>query len=169
MPLNWDLTDRNRIQGRRGGVSGQRTATPSSHSDTHAGKSGGDPVKHPQLTLGDLSICRAMPTTDSATGGEESREVSRGHSSPFGRRAEPEDARSRLGRLDGGVTTANRGCDASAPAVAVTAEPELPGSRSCLSLRRLNCNEPWAALLSDTSSGTAGYVSTSGGVGGRGE
>src|SRR6516162_2124335 len=98
-----------------------------------------------------------MPTTDSATGGEESREVSRGHSSPFGRRAEPEDARSRLGRLDGGVTTANRGCDASAPAVAVTAEPELPGSRSCLSLRRLNCNEPWAALLSDTSSGTAGY------------
>jgi hypothetical protein len=64
MPLNSDLTNRNRIRGRRGGVSGQRTATPDSHSDTHAGKSGGYRGKQLQLTLGDLSTCRTsrLPT-----------------------------------------------------------------------------------------------------------
>jgi hypothetical protein len=54
MPLNSDSTNRNRIPGRRGGVSWQWTAMPDSHPDTHAGKSGGDRAKQPRLTLGDL-------------------------------------------------------------------------------------------------------------------
>ena len=52
-----DATDRNRIQGRRGGVTRQWTGTPDSHADTHAGKSGGRRAKDAQLTLGGLPVC----------------------------------------------------------------------------------------------------------------
>lgn len=54
MPLNSDPTNRNRIQGQRGGVTRQWTGTPDRHLDTHAGRSGGDRAKLSQLTLGDL-------------------------------------------------------------------------------------------------------------------
>ena len=56
-----DSTNRNRIQGRRGGVIRQWTETPESHSDTHAGKSGGRRAKEAQLTLGDLLVCPDEP------------------------------------------------------------------------------------------------------------
>ena len=51
---NSDPTNRNRIQGRRGWVTRQWTGTPDSHSDAHAGKSGGARGKEARLTLGDL-------------------------------------------------------------------------------------------------------------------
>ena len=56
-----DSTNRNRIQGRRGGVIRQWTERPKSHSDTHAGKSGEGRAKEAQLTLGGLSPCPDEP------------------------------------------------------------------------------------------------------------
>jgi hypothetical protein len=56
-----DSTNRNRIQGRRGGVIRQWTEMPQSHSDTHAGKSGERRAKEAQLTLGDLPVCPDEP------------------------------------------------------------------------------------------------------------
>src|SRR6266481_7551200 len=40
--------------GSRGGATRQWTGTPNRHPDTHGSKSGGDRVKQPRLTLGDL-------------------------------------------------------------------------------------------------------------------
>ena len=51
---NSDSTNRNRIQGQRGGVTRQWTGTPNRHPDTHGGKSGEARVQHSRLTLGDL-------------------------------------------------------------------------------------------------------------------
>jgi len=56
-----DSTNRNRIQGRGGGVSQQWMATPDSHSDTHLGKSGEGRRKESRLTLGDLFGCSEEP------------------------------------------------------------------------------------------------------------
>jgi hypothetical protein len=53
---NSDPTNRNRIQGRRGGVTRQWTGTPDRHPDTHAGKSGGNRGKEARLTPGDLPL-----------------------------------------------------------------------------------------------------------------
>ena len=81
---NSDSTNRNRIQGRRSGVTRQWTGRPDSHSDRCAGKSGGDRRKDVRLTLGGLWGCLEDPTTAPATVGEGPGEVSRGHSSPDG-------------------------------------------------------------------------------------
>ena len=100
---NLDPTNRNRIQGRRGGVIRQRTETPDNHSDTRGGKSGGDQGKALRLTLGGLFVCgtNPLPTPQgTGTGAEESAEaiVAR----PLcGRRAESLSARSSLAKLDG--------------------------------------------------------------------
>lgn len=51
---NSDSTNRNRIQGRPGGVTRQWTGTPESHPDTRAGRSGEARGTEPQLTPGDL-------------------------------------------------------------------------------------------------------------------
>jgi hypothetical protein len=50
------LTNRNRIRGRCGGVTRQRTGRPNSQSDMRTGKSGGDRAKDQCLTLGDLRV-----------------------------------------------------------------------------------------------------------------
>jgi hypothetical protein len=51
---NSEPTNRNRIEGRRGGVTRQWTGTPDNHPDTRAGKSDGARAKQQRLTLGDL-------------------------------------------------------------------------------------------------------------------
>ncbi len=61
-------TNRNRIQGRRGGVTRQWTGTPDSHLDTRAGKSGGARAKQQCLTLGDLFAFPGDPEQDAGDG-----------------------------------------------------------------------------------------------------
>jgi hypothetical protein len=58
---NTDPTNRNRIEGRRGGVTRQWTGKPKSHPNTRAGKSGGARGKASRLTLGDLAACPDEP------------------------------------------------------------------------------------------------------------
>ena len=60
---NSDPTNRNRIPGLRRRVTRQWTGTPDSQPDAYAGKSGGDRVKDPRLTLGGLPICPVEPLT----------------------------------------------------------------------------------------------------------
>ncbi len=55
-----ELTNRNRIRGRCGGVTRPWTGKPNSHSDTRIGKSGGDRAKDQRLTLGDLFVSPAI-------------------------------------------------------------------------------------------------------------
>ena len=55
-----ELTNRNRIPGRCGGVTRPRTGNPKSQSDTRIGKSGGDRAKDQRLTLGDLFLSPAI-------------------------------------------------------------------------------------------------------------
>jgi hypothetical protein len=85
--LNSEPTDRNRISGRRGGVTRQWTGTPESHSDTQVGRSGGRRGQESQLTLGGLSLCLGNQTTAVATRRDGTREVSRGHSSSRSRQS----------------------------------------------------------------------------------
>ena len=63
-----ELTNRNRIEGRRGGVTRQWTGTPDNHPDTRAGKSGGARAKQQRLTLGDLSASPGEPEQDAGNG-----------------------------------------------------------------------------------------------------
>jgi len=56
-----DTTNRNRIQGRRGGVSEHWIAMPDTRPDARVGKSGGDREKDGKLTLGDPRECRDDP------------------------------------------------------------------------------------------------------------
>ena len=77
-------TNRNRIRGRRGGVTRLLTGTPDSHSDTRGGKSGGDRGKDQRLTLGDLHRSWTCPSSGPATASDGGGEVSRGHSSRAG-------------------------------------------------------------------------------------
>ncbi len=58
---NSELTNRNRIEGRCGGVTRHWTGTPESQTDTRIGKSGGDRAKDQRLTLGDLFRFRDDP------------------------------------------------------------------------------------------------------------
>ena len=58
---NLDSTNRNRIEGLRGGVTQQWMGTPSSHPERCGGKSGGDRGKETRLTLGGLCICLEEP------------------------------------------------------------------------------------------------------------
>ena len=55
---NPEPTNRNQIEGQRGGVIRHWTEKPGSHSDTRAGKSGSDREKDEHLTLGDLNRVR---------------------------------------------------------------------------------------------------------------
>jgi hypothetical protein len=68
---NPDPTNRNRIEGRHGGVTRHWTGTPDSHPDTHGGKSGGDRGKEARLTLGDLGTC--LPAADYQRGDAKGR------------------------------------------------------------------------------------------------
>jgi hypothetical protein len=52
-----DSTNRNRIEGRRGGVTRQWTGMPDTHPDTRVGKSGEALAKEAWLTLGGLFAC----------------------------------------------------------------------------------------------------------------
>src|ERR1700693_4634088 len=63
-----ELTNRNRISGRRGGVTRQWTGTPDSHPDTRAGKSGGARAKQQRLTLGDLFVSPCVTEQDVGNG-----------------------------------------------------------------------------------------------------
>lgn len=60
-----DPANRNRIEGRHGGVDCEQswpwTGTPDSHPDTRVGKSGGSRMKETQLILGDLRVCPCEP------------------------------------------------------------------------------------------------------------
>jgi hypothetical protein len=58
---NLEPTNRNRIRGRRGGVTRHRTGTPEDHPDMRAGKSGGDQGKGSCLTLGGLPLSPGDP------------------------------------------------------------------------------------------------------------
>lgn len=58
---NPDLTNRNRIQGRQGGVRRQRTPTPNTHRDTPGGTSGRDRATASRLIVGDLTSRRDDP------------------------------------------------------------------------------------------------------------
>ena len=80
-----ELTNRNRIQGRCGGVTRRRTGKPKSHTDTASGKSGSDRGKDQCLTLGDLSAFPVRRSRGLATASDGKGEVSRGHSSPGNR------------------------------------------------------------------------------------
>lgn len=80
--INSDSTNRNRIQGRRGGVIRQWTEMPNSHPDAHAGKSGERRAKEAQLIPG------RSPRPSGRAGlprrqrrGKDLGEVSRGRSS----------------------------------------------------------------------------------------
>ncbi len=153
---NSDSTNRNRIQGRRSGVTRQWTGRPNSHPDTCVGKSGGDRGKDVRLTLGGLWGCpNGIGTTAPATVGEGPGEVSRGHSNS-----------SRTGRMKGRIFYCkepvrrtrwawsgskarptnspflNGGRRPCATASLVKAEPELGRARSSKRPRRLNGNEP---------------------------
>ena len=77
-------TNRNRIRGRRGGVTRLLTGMPDSHSDTRGGKSCGDRGEDQRLTLGDLHRSWACPSSGPATASDGGGEVSRGHSSRAG-------------------------------------------------------------------------------------
>ena len=79
---NSELTNRNRISGRCGGVTRQRTGIPESQTDTRTGKSGGDRVKDQRLTLGSSFGLGTIPSRWAATCTDAEGEVSRGHSSP---------------------------------------------------------------------------------------
>jgi hypothetical protein len=61
-------TNRNRIQGRRGGVTRQWTGTPNHHPDMRAGKSGGARAKQQRLTLGDLYVSPDEPEQGAGNG-----------------------------------------------------------------------------------------------------
>lgn len=71
---NTDPTNRNRIQGRRGGVTRLWTGTPDSHPDTRAGKSGGDRVKETRLTLGGLRLSRTKRVASGRPDAKEAEE-----------------------------------------------------------------------------------------------
>ena len=121
---NSDSTNRNRIQGRRGGVTRQWTGMPDSHPDTHAGKSGEARAKDYTTYPGrSLVSVRTIRTTAPATARDGAGEVSRGRSSSLvlvyarggptmprksERRAESILARSSLERLDGRGATARQ-------------------------------------------------------------
>lgn len=59
-----ELTNRNRIRGRRGGATRHGTGTPDRHPGTRAGKSGGARAKQQRLTLGDLPASPGDPEQD---------------------------------------------------------------------------------------------------------
>ena len=65
---NSDPTNRNWIEGLRGGVTQQWMGMPSSHPERGGGKSGGDRGKETRLTLGDLCICLGEPDYDGGNG-----------------------------------------------------------------------------------------------------
>src|ERR1022692_675216 len=71
------------------------TGMPNRHSERHAGNIRRVRDKKARLTSRGLRPCPEHRTTARATGREEAGEVSRGHSSPTGRRAESSNARSR--------------------------------------------------------------------------
>jgi hypothetical protein len=63
-----ELTNRNRIEGRCGGVTRQWTGTPGDHPDTRTGKSGSARAKQQRLTLGGLSAFPGDPEQDIGNG-----------------------------------------------------------------------------------------------------
>jgi hypothetical protein len=65
---NSDPTNRNRIEGLRGGVTQQWMGTPNSHPERCGGKSGGDRGKETRLTLGGLYICLDEPDYHNGNG-----------------------------------------------------------------------------------------------------
>ena len=58
---NSDSTNRNRIEGPRGGVTQHWMGRPNSHPELRGGKSGGCRGKGTRLTLGGLCICLGEP------------------------------------------------------------------------------------------------------------
>ena len=65
---NSDPTNRNRIEGLRGGVTQPWMGTPNSHLERCGGKSGGDRGKEARLTLGGLCICLDEPDYGNGNG-----------------------------------------------------------------------------------------------------
>ena len=61
--ISSDSTNRNRIQGRRGGAIRQWTETPDRHRDTHAGRSGERRAKVAELTPGRSPVSSPMPSS----------------------------------------------------------------------------------------------------------
>ena len=79
-----DLTNRNRIRGRRGRTSGQLIAKSISIKG-HGGRSGRCAAKAVRLTLGGLRSVPQVGTGGAARRPDRSAEVSRGHSRPCSR------------------------------------------------------------------------------------